>query len=415
MSINKYPAGLTAIKTGDSASIDAFARLRVSNPQTIFDSTQLFDASPLLWDDQEVSGAGTTSTHSTNTASTTMGVALNTAGNRVRQTFMRFNYQPGKSQLIFMTCVLDHLGGGTGITRGFGAFNDGNGVFLRDNEGTLEFVIRSSTTGSAVDDPTTQSNWNLDTLDGNGSSGITLDPTQAQILVMDFEWLGVGRVRFGFVIDGIPIYCHEVLNANNTTEVYMSTPNLPLRYEIENDGTGAASEIEHICSTIISEGGVLDTGIIRYKSTEGTHLDANVANTIYAVVGIQLKSGGLDCSIKVEALSVINATADDFEWLIILNPTVASTFTYSDLTNSCIQTAVGVTANTVTNGTVLLGGMVKSSNQGGGSISVADALDNAIRIGSAIDGTPDTLVLCVRPLSANADIEGSIAWRELSV
>ena len=85
--------------TGAGPASDAFGRLRTSEPYTIFDSKQIFDNQPLFWDDQEESGSGTTSVHDADAARTRIGVANTTAGKRTRQTFMRFNYQPGKSQL----------------------------------------------------------------------------------------------------------------------------------------------------------------------------------------------------------------------------------------------------------------------------------------------------------------------------
>ena len=397
----------TNIKAQDSPSIDAFARWRVSNPATLFDSKQIHDNQPLFWDDSEVSGGSTTSSHSTATASTTIGVALNTAGKRVRQTFQRFNYQPGKSQLVLLTGTLG-TGGGTGITRAMGIFDDNDGIFMQDDEGTIKAVLRSSASGSPVDTKVAQSAWNLDKLDGTGASGVTLDSTKSQIVIIDYEWLGVGRVRIGFVVDGIPIYVHQFLNANNSAGVYMSTPNLPLRYEIENDGTGAASELEHICSSVMSEGGVEDTGVLRAASTAGTHVDANAADTVYAVIGLRLKTTHLDAVIREVSTTMISETNDDFEWSLYLNPTVAGTFTYSDETNSAVQTATGATANTVTGGTLVNAGFAKSS------ASISSILPNALHIGAAIDGTRDELVLCVRPLSANADIQASITWRELS-
>ena len=212
------------ITLGDTGAIDAFARLRVSNPYTIFDSKQLSDSLSSRWDDIESSGSGTSSVFNTNQASTTLAVSNLTAGKRIRQTFMRFNYQPAKSQLVFMTTTVGTEGGGTGIVRSVGQFDDKNGIFFRDNEGTLQAVSRSYVTGSAVDSSVDQVDWNLDTMDGNGNSNISLDPTKAQIIFFDYEWLGVGRVRMGFVIGGIPVYCHEFLNANTTlSTVYMST------------------------------------------------------------------------------------------------------------------------------------------------------------------------------------------------
>lgn len=395
------------IRASDSPSVDAFARWRVSNPTTIFDSKQIFDAQPLLWDDQEVSGSGTSSSHSTAAARTRISVSNATAGKRVRQTFMRFNYQPGKSQLILLTARMSSSVD-AGIAAAVGQFDDDNGIFFKMDGTTMKAVIRSSVTGSPVDTEVEQSSFNLDTMDGNGASGVTLDPTKTQIIIIDYEWLGVGRVRMGFVVDGIPIYCHEFLHANVLDAVYMSTPNLPLRYEIENLGTGGAVSMDHICSCVMSEGGSQDLGVLRAASTNGIHVDANAADTIYAVLGIRLKSTHLGATVKQVQASMISETADDFEWLLLWNPTVAGTFTYVDETNSAVQVARGATTNTVTGGTLLAGGYASVDQ-----LSIQSQLANAIHLGSAIDGTPDELVFCVRPLSSNADIQGSLNWREL--
>lgn len=266
--------------------------------------------------------------------------------------------------------------------------------------------MRSSTSGSPDDTVIERSDWNGDKLDGTGESGVTLDLTQSQIFGIDFEWLGVGTIRYFVFIDGEPILLHSQHNANSNDEVYMSTPNLPVRYSIENKGAGAAASLQHICSTVISEGGQEDLGLLRYFSNEDTHVNANSSGTIYALIGVRLKTTHLDSVLKELKASVLATTNDDFEWMSILNPTVAGTFTYSDLSDSSVQTAVGVTANTVTGGTILNGGYVQ------GNTGSVEPLPNSLWIGSDIDGTRDELVLCARPLSANLDIYGSITWRE---
>ena len=219
---------------------DAFGRLRTSTPQTIFDSKQINDNAPLSWDDAEVSGGGTGSTYNANQASTTITVGAE-AGVRTRQTKMRFNYQPGKSQMI---CVTGILGvGASGITQRIGYGDDDNGLFFETIDGIFQVNRRTKTSGSAVNNRTIQSNFNIDTMDGTGPSRITIDLSKTQIFWIDFEWLSVGRVRFGFVIEGKLIYFHEFNHANDLIVAYMSTPNLPLRYEIENDGTGGGGGI----------------------------------------------------------------------------------------------------------------------------------------------------------------------------
>jgi hypothetical protein len=401
------------IRMQDSASADAFGRLRVSEPFTIFDSKQIFDNQPLFWDESLESGAGITSAHSTDTASTVITSTVSTAGKFTRQTFMRFNYQPGKSQVVYMTGTLDRSGGGTGVQRRIGYFDDNNGLFFEDDEGTVKVVRRTYTSGSAVDNKVAQASWNIDVMDGTGPSGLTADWTKAQIFALDFEWLSVGRVRMCLVIAGQTHPVHEFLNANVLAIAYMSTPNLPLRYQMVTTASSPASTMECICGTVISEGGTSDLGILRYKSTAGTHVDANVENTIYAVVGIRLKATHLAATVKLVTVSIgEHQGSKEYEWLLILNPTVAGTFTYGNETNSAVQTATGATANTVTSGTVITGGIASSAQKGG---AIAQSVDNALRLGAKIDGTVDAIVLCVRPIggSTNIDIEGAVTWREL--
>jgi hypothetical protein len=144
-----------------------------------------------------------------------------------------------------------------GVTKRVGYYSTSDGIFLEEN-GTVDLAIvkRSSVSGSAVDTRVAQSDWNLDTLDGSGGtrnpSGITLDQSKAQILMIDLQWLGVGRVRVGFDVDGQVFYAHEFLHANSVTTTYMSTATLPVRWEITGD---SAASMKAICSAIASEGG----------------------------------------------------------------------------------------------------------------------------------------------------------------
>ena len=413
----------TAIRAADSATVDAFGRLRVSAPLTIFDSKQCFDDPdlansaenfPLFFDNQEISGGGTTTTFDVNAAKTTLAVGASTAGRRIRQTKMRFNYLPGKSQLVLNTFVLSSTNA-SGITRRVGLYDDKNGIFFDDNGTNYGFCVRSYVTGSAVDTRVAKSAWTYDKMDGSGPSGVSLDFTKTQILVIDFEWLGVGRVRVGWNVDGNTYVAHEFLNTNNLANVYMSTPNLPLRTEIINSGAGAASSISAICSSVISEGGIDDIGMVRSAGTNGTHVDANVENTIYAVLGIRLKSAYIGTTIKLIDFSLLESEGTkELEWLLLLNPTVAGTFTYADESRSAIQVARGATANTVTGGFCLGSGLF-SSGANNVSGSTSKDLNNAILLGSTIAGVVDEIVLCVRPIAGatNADVEGTITWREI--
>ena len=411
--VDEYDRLLTNMGAGDSPSIDAFGRWRVSNPETIFDSKQLYDSAPLVFDDQQTSGGGTGTAHSTAEAATTISVGASTAGARVRQSFMRFNYQPGKSQLIFVTC--GEFDTATGITKRFGYFDADNGLFFESEEGTLNVVRRTKVTGSVVDNAVAQSAWNIDKLDGTGASGITLDLTKTQIGVIDFEWLGVGRVRMGFVVDGAIFYCHQFLNANNLTTVYMSTPNLPIRYEISNDGNGAADDFVHICSSVISEGGMEDNGVVRYTSTANTQVNAAVVGSLYAVKGLRLKSTHLSATIKIISAGIaLQSPGDDIEWILVFNPTIEGTPTWDSEINSAIESFTGATANTITGGTYVTGGYLSTGTGQNASGSISFEVPNALLLGSAIAGPPQTGVLCAKSLTnVNTLVEGSLTWREL--
>lgn len=400
--------GVGGVADTSLTSSDAFGRLRISAVETLFDSKQIFSNEPLFWDDAQVSGGSTTSQWTQATASTLLGVAASTAGRRVRQTFMHFNYQPGKSHLIVMTGNLRTSGGGTGVTTRLGYFNDANGLFFEVAEGVAAVVKRSSVSGSPVETRVVQSAWNLDRLDGTGPSNLTLDWTKNQIFLIDFEWLGVGLVRFGVRVNGTTVYLHQIAHANVVSTVYMSTPNLPIRYEIINSGTGVASTMTHGCASVMSEGGQTPLGTFQYHSTGATHLDANTDETLYAILGIRLKAAALGGVIDLLTLSFLALTADNFEWVVLFNPTVAGTFTYTDKANSLVQTAVGATANVVTepSGHPIDGGHVDASSD------VRITIANALRLGSIIAGTPQTLVLAVRPHSPNLDVHASLTWRE---
>ncbi len=393
---------------GGLGGIDAFGRQRISTPEMIFNSKQIFDNQPLYWDDVQETGSGTTSTHSSFTASTTLAVSANTAGKRTRQTYMRFNYQPSKSQLIHITGVLKKSGGGTGIITRMGYFDDDNGIFLQRSGSTVGIVLRTSTSGSPSDSNLiTQANWNLDKMNGSGVSGVNLDFSKTQILIIDFEWLGVGCVRIGFVIDGLIFYCHQFNNANNLTSVYMSTPNLPLRYQIENTGAGAASSIECICGAVTSEGGKEEVGTNLFLSSGTTPISATKAQ-LNAILGWRLKSDYKGCTIDILDTGIYCSSIDAYQWQLIFNPSVAGTFTYNDVAGEPLQKAIGNgTTNIASGGTIVAGGYGTSKLS-----ADTNALKALKKLGCSISGTMDTLVLCIYPLGNNAlDAYASVNYR----
>ncbi len=388
------------VAIADGPNLDAFSRLRVSGPQTLFDSKMSHDKQPLFWD-EVATGAGAASTWAD--SEVTMEVAANEES-VVRQTFQRFLYQPGKSQLVLLTGTVAPE---SGVTKRVGYFDANNGIFFEVSGGKLYGVIRSATVDVKTELSLTA--CYADSVLRGAAQGLTVDLTKSAIFVIDFEYLGVGRVRWGLNIDGQLYYLASNFHANRATGPYMLRSNLPLRYEIVS--TGGSGSMTQICATVISEGATDLTGMLRSHDNGNTHVDATTAGTSYLLCAIRLKSTHLDAIVTPQAVSVMSQTNDDFLWRLLLNPTIAGTPTWSDLTNSAVQTTVGATANTITGGYVLASGYGRQSTSQASQLGFASAL----RIGASIAGTPDVLALAITPLGSgtvNADGLGAIEWRE---
>lgn len=250
---------INAVSIKDGANLDAFSRLRVSSPITLFESTFRYDLAPLQY--EQITSSGSI-THDATDSNALLSISAAT-GLAALQSYRWVRYQPLKSQLIAITFTLGTAA--ANVTRRVGLFsatNSGatvtitNGIFL-EQTGASTVNLRIVNAGTQADETIAQASWNLDKLDGTGTSGKTLDLSRAQILVIDAQWLGVGRVRVGFDIDGVIVYAHQFLHANTTSfiDVYTQTLTLPIRYELTTSAS-ATADMKPICAAIVSEGGV---------------------------------------------------------------------------------------------------------------------------------------------------------------
>lgn len=391
-------------------SLDAFARLRVSEPHTIFDSKLITNKQPLFWD--ELTNGTGSSTHNTNEASVTMTVSAN-ADYVIRQTFMRFNYQPGKGQEILMTGILGEPV--ANATSKIGDFNtsilapytaDADGIYW-GSDGTDNFVAISK---FGTENKVTQANWNIDPMDGTGPSGVAINYDRVQIFGIAFEWLGVGTVTMFHFIDGMTVPVHNFHHANvlNQTTVYMATPNHSLRYEVRS--TGGTMSIKHICSTVISEGGIEPSGVTR--AVDNGITPVNCGNVLEGVLYIRLNSANPCTTISPTSISVLNTSTatNNFYWCLIRNPTIAGTApTYTNLANSAIDYAPGAGNNTLTNGQVLFCGYASGS-----SPEITIPVHLVLNPGIAISGTQDVFAIAVRMFTGTDDFVAAMNVLEIT-
>jgi hypothetical protein len=399
-----------AISYSNSPNIDAFGRLRVSEPFTLFDSSHRF-ADNGLW----ATSTATSGTATFNSAQGLVDLAVTSASGSevVRETNKVFSYQPGKSLLVLSTFVMSPAK--TNLRQRIGYYGAANGYYLEQNNSTVSFVERTSVSGALVNTPVAQSNWNVDPMNGTGPSGITLDLTKAQILFMDLEWLGVGTVRMGFVINGNYYVCHKFHHANIITSTYITTASLPLRYEITNTGaTSGASTLKQICSTVLSEGGYELRGSQQAVGTPITSPKTlTTAGTFYPIVSIRLKSTRLDAIVLATAISAIGNTAANYNWQVVVAGTTTGGSWVSAGTNSSVE--YNITGTSFAGGRILASGYFTATSNTSVSVDILRAalFSNQLER-DGLTETPYEFTLSLAAGTNNETAFASMDWEEIS-
>jgi len=378
----------------DSGSVDAFGRARVSQPLTLFDSTLRYDKRSDVWNETITGGAS--STHNPDQSSVFMTVVTASGDSVLRRTRKRFPYQPGKSLLSIQSFAGAPLA--SGLVQEVGLFDDNNGVILRASGTTVQFVVRGKHSGSVTENVVNQDEWNLDRAEW-------LDFSKANIFLTDLEWLGAGRVRCGFMLDGEYYYCHEFLHANNIESVYMTSAVLPQSYRIANESaTTSGATMKHICGTVASEGGYQPYGEVHTISPSiGTIPNASGERI---VAGIRMASGRTDNVIIPVKVDLVTEDSTTIKWRLRRNPTTSGvTWAVSDNGRGNVETTSS--GSFVSGGTVVNAGVYFSA--GSVAIDVQDGF--SLSLGVDASGVSDELFLTVAS-SGNSKATGLLGWIE---
>jgi hypothetical protein len=394
--VNATITGTSTFTLG-TGSTDAFGRLRVSEPYTLFDSKARY------YDHNEFSNVNTTGgtvVYDANSSTYQLNVTAANGSSVIRETKRVFPYQPGKSLLILATFCMNTPR--TNLRQRVGYFTTNNGIYF-ENDGTYNYlVIRSYSSGALVEDRVRQDAWD------NPFAGLNVDRTQ--IFWTDVEWLGVGSVRCGFVVNGAYVLCHTFHHANvaGNTTTYMTTATLPVRYEITNTaGTTGASMMRQICATVISEGGY---NAFTYSETAGrgtSVLRLSSSGTYYPVVSIRLDSTRLDAIVLPRQVDVLSPTVNYYRWKLMLNPTLTGANWAGHSSSGTVEYDTAATA--ISGGTELQAGYVSSREL---SELGADAF--AFQLGRTLAGVSDIVTLAMAATSNNADVLAQIGWQEIT-
>lgn len=427
-SVNFTPIA-TNVSYADSVALDSFGRLRVSSPTTLFDAQQEYGLDTLrVWDG---AANGTYTSLSTDgsassggnvigpTATSTRMTAITCSGTDTHYSILQsrryMRYIPGKGQLILMT-----------------------GIFAPAASSAMSLVRRTSTSGSAVDTEIAQANWNIDKFDGTGVSGITLDFTKTQILVIQAQWLGVGRVIAGFNVNGIIYPAHQFLHANVLTVPYTQTFNLPVRYEIRQETTNnvarcgyfdhangiflkasksqSGGTIQMVCCSVQSEGGTEDRGFPRARGS----VTAIGVTTRRAVLSIRPKatfnSRTNRAAIELSNFALTAATNNAY-YEIVLGGTLGGVPAWTSVsTDSVIE--YDVAGTTVTGGTVVdsgfvLAGLGSVRSQTAGQVSTRAPF--TLSQIDALAARQDSISIVCTSFTGTSSITSSIEWFEQTV
>lgn len=381
--------------SNDGFGIDAFGRLRVAEAETVFTFIpRTGKHTDFEWDESITGGASITF----NDNYSTIDLATTTASGdkAIRQTFRRFIYTPAKSNVIILTC---NLGGAqTNCRKRIGLFDNKDGWFFEHDGTTAKVVIRSNIGGSVTDYAVEQANWNFDTMNGNGQSGVTIDWSKAQILMFDYQWLGVGRVRFGIVVDGYLYYVHYANHANHQATLYSQHPHVPFRAEIENTGTTSeAGILKSTCFSLAVEGGERPVGKSFSISTGTTEKSINTTETY--LFSASLRTTYYRHLIELISMQFNMSSGTKPTILRIYSNTILTGASWSDVGDI---TRKDTSATAFSNGKLLLEFFVDLTTTS--IVNLAKDASSELKLGSQIDGTPINFTVTAQTLGGNGNI-----------
>ena len=384
---------------------DMFGRTKVSEAYTLFDSSHRYQASE---DFSYETNNGGTVTFNENESSVLHNVTADAGSEVTAETFRVFPYQPGKSLQVLQTFVF--ASPKANLRQRAGYFSRENGFYLEQDGADVYLVKRTKVSGSIEEVRVPQSEWNIDRLDGSGPSDRVLDLTKIQILFSEYEWLGAGSVRLGFVLDGYFVIVHQFNHANYIDTTYITSATLPVRYEITNTGdTDSSSTQKQVCTTVISNGGYFKP-VELYNAVRAS---ATVGTSFYPLISIRLAEGRTDSVVIPDGIDLAPSTGDDWEWALVKNATVTGGTWVTSAPNNNVE--YNISATGMTGGRAVIDNFFSSTNQTLPAITVTETRNWSLQLGRTNSDTPvsDVYTLAARVLNGTGVIKSGMAWHDL--
>lgn len=385
-------------------NLDAFSRQRVSNPESLFDSKLIYDDGSDDFTIEALGGATGGGVYTNQTSSVRLSIGGVSGERKLRQSKRYFNYQSGKSHHIFISgAVGDPV---ANVSKRVGYFDDNNGFFFEQRGTDGYFLVRrSNVTGVVVETAIPQAAWNLDQLDG-------VDLTKTALLSVDLQWLGVGAVRMAFTVGGITRYVHEFTDHGGFLDtVYIQTPNLPIRWEIENTAASAGGSIDCICASVMSEGGVDLQGVARgvmRRDNENESIDGDFE----PLISVRLSSQYIRSTVVFRNVVAVSTSSANMRIAVLLNANIATPSWQSTYgTGSRMEYDINSnnTLGVGDEGTVLAEAYLSNNVD-----QVNLDLGKNFALGADYSGTSDVLTLAAQSLGSSETMYGGFNWIEVA-
>ena len=424
---------ITVFNNNVENTLDSFGKLRVANPVTLLDIRfpgQNVGDTLYLQNNLQICNAFS-GTYSGSYVNSKLVVSALGNGYYISQSRNYCCYQPGKSLLFLASGVL--YPGNNNYTTRIGYFDNvnpltnslsvKNGLYFQHEQGSYSVNISNNSNVTSIN----QIDWNIDKMNGTGPSGLNLNFTNTQLCVIDMEWLGVGRIRFGFYAYGRIQYCHQITNLNNLTQPYTISINLPICYSIHSNvnPTDLANTFTQICSTVISEGGYTPLGrpfSISNGSPTPVQISANVEEPILFLRGNVANPNYNHQNIIPISISMIcSSTNDLILYKLVLFLAGTYTGTAPIWTNVNSSYSVAQYSGNLSTGYNSANAIVLDEGYfyGRGTNTFASLgevfASQLLQLTSNITGESDILVLTATYVNASGstNVLGTIQWQEI--
>lgn len=166
------------------------------------------------------------------------------------------------------------------------------GSFNITSSATVTFTATVQQTGVAqTENWTFQEDFNLDKLDGTGTSGVTVDTTKLNIYQINFRWLGAGEIRYAIEnpSNGDMIFFHHEHYSNRNEYPHLDNPSLKIGYVAANLGAVSGSVVCRGASFLGAIEGIVEHTRLPYSVTATRTDSMNSPGSLYHLVSLKNK------------------------------------------------------------------------------------------------------------------------------